>query len=103
MTMNHDQPGLSGGFSRPEFTPGPGAQSPRVNADIAAVDGTHPDQAAGEDTRRQEQRKANTDRRRRLWVAVATIAVVILVIVAGMIWFWSSDPYLTEATAMSTV
>lgn len=103
MNVNHDHSGLSGGFSRPEFTPGPGAQTPRVNADLAAIDGTHLDQAVGEDARHQERSKANKNRRRQLWIAVATIAVVIAVIVAGMIWFWASDPYLTEATAISTV
>lgn len=91
---------MQGGFSRPEFTPGLGAQTPRVGAHIAEADGSRADIAEREEDSQQERMQANRRRRRQLLIAAAVALVVMALIVAGVVYFWAGDPYAPDPTTL---
>ncbi|MGD7001489.1 hypothetical protein [Corynebacterium halotolerans] len=99
MTNPDPRPGPQGGFAKPEFTlpggPAPQRGGPAVSQHLAAAHGSAADVVEEGEERDVQRRRANRERRGKILLAAATALAAILVIVALMVWLWSTDVFVT--------
>ncbi len=94
-------PGRAPGAPAPEGWPSPTNQAPSGDGPQAGrpvgADVIRAEAAEAEETRHQDRRQGNRDRRRRILLWAGSAVVVILLIVALMVWLWSGELFLPAA------